>query len=76
MGTYNTRDLRHSQELLKQDIEEKLHEMMGKKELWLFRSECHLNFPLGVFRDKIYQEIGTAKYLYTCKEKGNFHQAS
>jgi hypothetical protein len=38
-----------AQELLKQDIEEKLHETMGKKELWLFRSEYNLNFPLSCF---------------------------
>jgi hypothetical protein len=42
-----------AQELLKQDIEEKLHEKMGKKALWAFRSEYHLNFPPGVFQDKI-----------------------
>jgi hypothetical protein len=65
-----------AQELLLQDIEDKLHETMGKKALWAFRTEYHLNFPLGVFRDKIYQELGTAKYLHTCREKGKLHQAS
>jgi hypothetical protein len=65
-----------AQELLLQDVEDKLHKTMGKKALWMFRSEYHLNFPLRVFRDKIYQEIRTAKYLHTCKVQGKLHQAS
>jgi hypothetical protein len=32
--------------------------------------------PLSVFRDKIYQEIRTAKYLYTCQVKEKLHKSS
>jgi hypothetical protein len=65
-----------AQELLKQDMEARLHETLGKEELFDLRSEYYLNFPLSVFRDKIYQEVRTAKYLHTIKERGKLHQAS
>ncbi len=65
-----------AQELLKQDMEARLHETRGKEELFDSRSEYYLNFPHSVFRDKIYQEVRTAKYLYTIKERGKLHQAS
>jgi hypothetical protein len=34
------------------------------------------DFPLDAFRDKLKQEIGTAKYLHTIKERGIEHRAS
>ena len=59
------------QRLLKKDIEDVIVEQFEsrKQDLWLSRPEYHV-FPLRVFRDKIKQEIRTAKYLYTLKKKG------
>ena len=65
-----------AQELLLKDIEDWLHETLGKKNLWGFRCEYYEQFPLNVFRDKINQEIRTAKYLHTLKVKGKQHRAS
>jgi hypothetical protein len=65
-----------AQELLLEDMEAGLHEQLEKKELWLSRKEYCENFPLRAFRDKIYQEIRTAKYLHTLKVKGKQHKAS
>ena len=61
-----------SQRLLKKDIQDGIVRQYGsrKKDLWLSRPEYHLEFPLDAFRDKIKQEIGTAKYLHTLKVKG------
>jgi hypothetical protein len=41
-----------------------------KMEFWLTRPEYYDAFPLHVFCDKMRQEIGTAKYLYTLKARG------
>jgi hypothetical protein len=65
-----------SQRLLRKDIEQGLHISMGKKELFALRPEYYNEFPLHVFRDKIYQEIRTAKYLHTCKVQGKLHKSS
>ena len=67
-----------AQRLLKEDIKDGVLDHYTKKnypknhrmEFWLTRPEyCH-EFPLHVFRDKMRQEIGTAKYLYTLKARG------
>ena len=67
-----------SQQLLLEDIEAgKLEEYAGnKKEWYLSRPEYYNEFPLKVFRDKIDQEVGTAKYLHTLKVKGKMHKSS
>lgn len=59
-----------AQRLLKIDMGAGRHNEMKKSDLWLSRTEYHNEFPLKVFRDKIYQEIRTAKYLHTIKVKG------
>jgi hypothetical protein len=65
-----------SQRLLKIDIEAGKHLLMSKADLHESNLEYYGNFPLSVFRDKVYQEIRTAKYLHTCKERGKLHVAS
>ncbi len=50
-----------AQELTKKDIAENLHVTMGKQGLYGLRPEYYDNFPLKDFRDKIYQEVRTAK---------------
>jgi hypothetical protein len=65
-----------ARELLLEDMEEGLHTTLGKMELWGQRPEYYEYFPLAVFRDKIYQEIRTAKYIYTCQVKGKLHKVS
>ena len=64
-----------ARELLLEDMEE-LHITLGKEELWGKRPEYFEYFPLKVFRDKIYQEIRTAKYIYACQVKGKLHKSS
>jgi hypothetical protein len=59
-----------AQELLKEDLEAKVHETMSRFELYGSRPEYYQNFPLDAFRDKVNQEIRTAKYLYTLKIRG------
>ena len=58
-----------AQELCLIDIEDGLH-LKGKMDMWALRPECYENFPLAVFRDKLNQELRTAKYLYTLEERG------
>ena len=65
-----------SQRLLQKDIANGLHISMGKRDLYAFRPEYFDQFPLNVFRDKIYQEIRTGKYHHTCKVLGKLHKAS
>jgi hypothetical protein len=65
-----------AQRLLKIDLEEKKQDTMSKVDLWNSKPEFCENFPLKVFRDKINQEIRTAKYLHTCRERGKLHVAS
>jgi hypothetical protein len=64
-----------SQRLVQEDIKdgtmaEYAEEKFPKMKFWQSRPEYYDEFPLHVFRDKIYQEIGTAKYLHTLKVKG------
>jgi hypothetical protein len=65
-----------AQELLQQDMEKGVHKKMGKKDLWGSRKEYYENFPLDIFRSKVYQETRTAKYVYTLNIKGKQHKAS
>jgi hypothetical protein len=65
-----------AQRLLKIDLEAKKQDTMSKMDLWDSRPEFHAHFPLKVFRDKINQEIRTAKYLHTIRERGKLHVAS
>jgi hypothetical protein len=65
-----------AQRLLQRDIADGLHQSMGKKELYTSRPEYFNEYPLNVFRDRIYQELRTAKYLHTCKVKGKLHKSS
>ena len=59
-----------AQRLCREDIANKVHESMSRRELHGSRPEYFENFPLKVFRDKVNQEIRTAKYLHTLKVKG------
>jgi hypothetical protein len=59
-----------AQALLLADIEAGKHLTMTKQQLWLSNEEYSRNFPLQAFRDKFWQEIRTAKYFHTLKEKG------
>ena len=65
-----------AQEQLLEDLEKKLHITMGKKSLWGYRPVHYENYELDLFRDKMNQEIRTAKYLYTLKVKGKQHKSS
>ena len=65
-----------AQESLLEDMEAGLHQSMGKKALWEHRNEYYENFPLNAFRDFVYQEVRTSKYLHTLKVKGKTHKAS
>ena len=65
-----------AQILLLEDIESNLHVSMGIRELHGFRPEYYEEFPLSVFRDKVKQEIQTAKYLHTVKVKGKLQKSS
>lgn len=67
-----------SQRLLLEDIEAGKHIEFAnnKKEWYLSRPEYYDEIPLKVFRDKIDQEIGTAKYLHTLKVRGKMHKSS
>jgi hypothetical protein len=58
-----------AQKQLKLDIDDGLHEILEPKELWCYR-EVYDSFPLRVFKDHIYQEIDTRKYLHTLDVKG------
>jgi hypothetical protein len=64
------------QRLLKIDLKAKKQDAMAKMDLWDSKPEFYENFPLNVFRDKINQEIQTAKYLHTCREQGKLHVAT
>lgn len=59
-----------AQKLLKEDIEDGRHLSMSKVDLHSSRVEYYENFPLDVFRDKLNQEIRTAKCLHTLEVKG------
>jgi hypothetical protein len=50
-----------AQDLLLEDIQKEKHKEMTPRELWLSRSEYQNEFPLHAFRNKLYQELKTAK---------------
>jgi hypothetical protein len=59
-----------AQELLLEDLDGYLEDPSKKpKDLWMSREEYRNEFPLDAFRDKIKQEIRTAKYLRTLKAR-------
>ena len=59
-----------AQEFLWDDLEDYLNNPETKpKDLWLSRPEYQKEFPLEAFRDKMKQEIRTAKYLRTLKQR-------
>lgn len=64
-----------AQRLLQQDLEDGQHNKMSKMDLWSSRVEYYRDFPLKVFRDKVYQEIRTSKYLHTLKHEGEREEA-
>jgi len=39
-------------------------------ELWKSKAEYYEVYPLKTFRDKVYQEFWTAKYLHTLEVRG------
>jgi len=59
-----------AQRLCLEDLKEKRHENVSRKDFFGSRPEYYENFPLDVFRDKVNQEIRTAKYLHTLEVKG------
>lgn len=59
-----------AQKLLLDDIAANRHTTMSKSDLYGSRREYYENFPLDVFRDKLSQEIRTARYLHTLRVKG------
>ena len=59
-----------AQKLCQEDIESSFHKSMSRLDLYGSREEYYTNFPLDAFRDKVRQEIRTAKYLHTLKVKG------
>lgn len=61
---------------LRDDMAAGIHMQLEKKDFWLSRPCYHQNYPLGVFCDKIDQEIKTGKYIHQLQVKGKFHKAS
>jgi len=59
-----------AQRLCQEDLANKVHDTMSRMDFWASRREYYENFPLNAFRDKVSQEIRTAKYLHTLKVKG------
>ena len=54
---------------LKKDSDNDKHLQMSKLDLWSSRDCYHMELPLKVFRDHVYQEIRTRKYMYTLELK-------
>jgi hypothetical protein len=66
-----------AQELLLEDLENYTKDPeMQPYDLWISREEYRNEFPLEAFRKKIEQEIRTAKYLHTLRERGLHYKAS
>ena len=65
-----------AQGILLEDIESNLHITMGTAGLYCLRPEYYEEYPLDVFRDKLKQELRTAKYLHTLRVKGKNHKSS
>ena len=59
-----------SQQLLQQDLADGVHNTMTKEKMWASRYEYRHFFDKKTFRDLVYQEIRTAKYLHTLKKQG------
>ena len=60
-----------ARECLLEDIKEGKHKRLSRQELFGSNAEYYENFNLDVFREKLYQELRTAKYLHTIEVKGN-----
>ena len=58
-----------AQRLLLGDLEEKRHVGKTYRTVWESREEYYMNFPFTPFKYKVRQEIRTAKYIFTMKEK-------
>lgn len=65
-----------SQECLWDDMDAGKHLTMKPMELWKSRKVYRDEFPLDAFRKKLEQEIRTAKYVHTLRERGILHRAS
>lgn len=59
-----------AQKQLQADIEAGKHLRMSKEDLYMSNREYYFKFDLRTFRDKIKQEIQTAKFYHTLAEKG------
>jgi hypothetical protein len=59
-----------AQRLCQADLANKVHDTMSRMDFWASRREYYENFPLDAFRNKVWQEIRTAKYLHTLNVKG------
>ena len=68
-GSYPQWDFSRAQELLNEAIDAGKHLEMSKQKLWRSQPEFK-EFPLQVFRDHVYQEIKTRKYLHTLEVFG------
>jgi hypothetical protein len=65
-----------AQSVLLEDIENNLHITLGREELYRLRPEYYEEYPYSVFRDKLKQELRTAKYYHTLRVKGKLHKSS
>jgi hypothetical protein len=66
-----------AQEFLWEDLDAYIKDPgMKPKDLWQTCPEHRKEFPLKTFADKIKQEIRTAKYLHTLKERGKERRSS
>jgi len=59
-----------TQRFLRLDIENGRHQESTPMELWATRPEYFEYLPLKEFRDRVKQEVRTAKYIHTLKVKG------
>lgn len=64
------------QEQLRSDIADSKHETMAKLDLFRSNELYYGNMDLKTFRDRISQEINTAKYLNGLRVRGKVHKAS
>jgi hypothetical protein len=63
-------DFSKAQEILNKMIDDNEHKKYKKKRhLWKSHEEFQL-YPLKVFRDHVYQELKTRKYLYQLEVMG------
>ena len=58
-----------AQKFLLEDLTENRHVGKSYREVWESRKAYFENFPFTPFKEKMRQEIGTAKYLFTMAEK-------